>query len=242
MEFTVKIAGVNIGIKSIFDEVYDLCKDYVTFDEPDFCVETDEGDAAFERECAMREASFEGVKYYDFPDSYLETLAVYRKIAVGMLRYDAFLMHGAVVGLHGSAYMFTAPSGVGKTTHTNFWLEKFPDAFIINGDKPILRFIDDRVYACGTPWAGKEGKNTDTMLPLRSVCILTRGAENEIETVDFGAIYPVLIAQTYRSSKAKDVADTMRLIKKLGEKPQFYLLKCNLDPESARVAFEGMNE
>ena len=242
MKFTVKIADVAIEIVSLYDEVFRLCKDYITTESPDFCVQTDADDIAFERQKAMREAEYEHRQYHDFADSYLETLAVYRKIAVGLLRYDAILMHGAVVGLDGKAYLFTAPSGVGKTTHTGFWLQKFPDAFILNGDKPILRFRDGTVYACGTPWAGKEGIQTNRILPLRSICLLARGKENEIKPVAFGEIYPLLIGQTYRPTGAEEMTETLRLLKKIGEHTAFYLLKCNLDPNAALVAFEGMNK
>ena len=242
MKFTVKIADVHIGIDSIHDEVFRLCKNYITEGSPDFCVAINAEDVAFEREKAMREAAFEHRPYVDFTDPYLETLAVYRKIAVGLLNYDAILMHGAVVGLHGEAYLFTAPSGVGKTTHTGFWLKRFPDAFILNGDKPILRFLDGKVYACGTPWAGKEGDHTNVILPLRSICLLTRGEENSIKPIGFGEIYPLLIGQTYRPTGAEEMTKTMRLIKELGAHTAFYLLKCNLDPNAAIVAFEGMNK
>lgn len=242
MEFTVKIANVNIGINSLFDEVFSLCKDYLTDEKPDFFVKTVKEDIAFEREKARREAEYEHRAFFGFPDSYLETLSVYRKIADNLLRFDAFLMHGAVIGLNGFAYMFTAPSGVGKTTHTNFWLKAFPDAFMINGDKPILRFENDKVFACGTPWAGKEGLNKNISLPLKSICILTRGDKNEITPVGFSSIYPVIIGQTYRPKAAEDMNRTMRFIKKLGESTKFYLLKCNLDPNAAKVAFEGMND
>ena len=242
MEFTITVADINIKINSIYDEVFALCKDYVSDKTPDFSVSITADDIEFEREKAKREAEFEHRKYQDFNNSYLETLAVYRKIAVNLLRYDAFLMHGAVVGLHGKAYMFTAPSGVGKTTHTRFWLNQFPDAFIINGDKPILRFINNTLYACGTPWSGKESANTNTMLPLKSVCVLTRGDTPFIKPVSFGEIYPILISQSYRPADKEALNSTMSLIKKLGENTAFYLLKCNLDPHSANIAFEGMNK
>ncbi|MBR4761657.1 MAG: hypothetical protein IK086_03380 [Clostridia bacterium] len=145
------------------------------------------------------------------------------------------------MGLGGAAYMFTAPSGVGKTTHTGFWLKRFPDAFIVNGDKPFLRFIDGVAYACGTPWAGKEGANTNTMLPLKAVCVLTRGETNAVRPVNFSEIYPLLIGQSYRPAQKEALIKTFDLIKKLGESTAFYILKCNLDPLSADVAFEGMN-
>ena len=240
MEFKICLAQVNIKIISLFDEVYNLCKDYLTDAAPDFTVEIFCEDITFEREKSRREAQFERRPYIEFKDSYLETLAVYRKIAVGLLDYGAFLMHGAVVGLNNKAYMFTAPSGVGKTTHTRFWLKQFPDAFILNGDKPIIKLTDSGVFACGTPWAGKEGENRNTTLPLCGICLLARGEENEIKSVSFGEIFPYIIQQTYRPHEKEKIENTMKLIKELGEKVRFYLLKCNLDPSAAKVAFDGI--
>lgn len=241
MEFTVKIADVNIGISSLFDEVYELCRDYLSQEAPELTVKTEMADITFEREKARREAEYEHIPVYNFSDSYLETLSVYRKIATALLRYDAFLMHGAVIGLNGQAYMFTAPSGVGKTTHTGFWLKAFPEAFMLNGDKPILRMENGGFTAYGTPWAGKEGLNKNTSLPLKAICILTRGEQNEITPVKFGNVYPFLIGQTYRPTDAQEMSKTLELIKKLGESTSLYLLKCNLDPSAATVAYNGMN-
>ena len=242
MKFTIKIANINIGIESLFEEVFNLCKDYLSDEEPSFFVKTKKEDIDYEREKSKREAEYEKRPYYDFADSYLETLSVYRKIATDIIQFDAFLMHGAVIGKEGNAYMFTAPSGVGKTTHTNFWLKAFPDAFMINGDKPILRFEKEKVFACGTPWAGKEGLNKNISLPLKSICVLARGEKNEIIPVDFNNIYPILIGQTFRPITAEGIKKTMHLIKQLSKSTQFYLLKCNLEPNAANVAYEGMNK
>ena len=241
MEFTVCLAQMNIKIISIHDEVFNLCKDYLSDAPPHFTVKINAADIEFEREKSKREAAYEKRPYYDFKDPYLETLAVYRKIAEELPSHRAFLMHGAVVGLNGKAYMFTAPSGVGKTTHTRFWLKQFPDAFILNGDKPIIKLTDSGVFACGTPWAGKEGENRNTTLPLCGICLLARGEENEIKSVSFGEIFPYIIQQTYRPHEKEKIENTMKLIKELGEKVRFYLLKCNLDPSAANTAFDGMN-
>jgi len=241
MKFTIKIADINIGIKSIYDEVWSLCDGYISDEKAAFWVETEAEDIAFEREKAKSEAAFEKRPYVDFCDSYLETLAVYRKIAVRMLDFDIFLMHGAALGVDGGAYLFTAPSGVGKTTHTRFWCEMYPDAFIINGDKPLIKITDNGVFVCGTPWAGKEGLNRNVSLPLKAVCTLFRGKENIIEPIDFGKIYPLIIGQTYRPSDEKNMQKTLELVKKLGKNVRFYTLFCNLEPEAARIAKEGMD-
>ena len=132
-------------------------------------------------------------------------------------------------------------SGVGKTTHTRFWLETYPDAYILNGDKPLLRLIDGKFYACGTPWAGKEGMNRNEMLPLHAICALFRGKENEIGSVSFEKILPLLIQQTYRPNEEAPLRKTLELLKALGDTTPFYALFCNLDPDAARVAKEGMD-
>lgn len=180
--------------------------------------------------------------YTDFQDSYLETLAVYRKIAVRLLDFDVLLMHGVALGLDGTAYLFTAPSGVGKTTHARFWCEAYPGAFIINGDKPLIKVTDNGIFVCGTPWAGKEKLNQNISLPLKAVCAVFRGKENKINPINFGNIFPLIIGQTYRPSDEKNMQKTLELIKKLGENTRFYTLHCNLDPDSARVAKRGMDD
>lgn len=240
MKFTVKLADVSIGINSIYDEVFKLCRDYLSQDAASFWVEVSERDIEYERERSRHEAEYEGISYTDFDDAYLETLAVYRKIAEGLLRFDVFLMHGAAVGAGGKAYLFTAPSGVGKTTHTRLWCEEFPDAFIINGDKPLIKLTENGAYIYGTPWAGKEGQNCNISLPLGAVCTLFRAGENSIKPACFSDIFPLLIGQSYRPRNEADLEKTLGLIKRLGESVRLYALFCNVEPEAAHIAREGM--
>ena len=45
------------------------------------------------------------------------------------------------------AYLFCGSSGTGKTTHMLLWQKMLGDRFkFINGDKPIIRFIDNVPY------------------------------------------------------------------------------------------------
>lgn len=240
MYFKITLAGVTIGIQSIYDEVFSLCRDYLTEDAEEFLVVTGEEDIRFEQDRSVREAITERRPVYDFPDPYLETLAVYRKITAAMLSRNVLLMHGSAVAVGDKAYLFTAPSGTGKTTHSSFWVQNIPGAFILNGDKPLIRVGDNGSSICGTPWAGKEGTNVNTTVPLTAVCILRRGETNCIRPTTFREIYPLLYEQTYRFSDRQDVVKTMQLLKKLSETVRFYKLSCNLDPHAANVAYEGM--
>ena len=238
--FTVSLAGATVGVESLYDEVYALCEPYLCQGAEDFSVSVRRADIEFEKIKNAREAAWEGIPWELFPDSYLETLAVYRKIAVGMRRYDTFLMHGSAVCVDGEAYLFTAPSGTGKTTHTRLWLSHIPGAFVVNGDKPLIRLRGDRAEVCGTPWAGKEGMQTNTVVPLRAICLLARGQENRIEETTFQELYPILFQQTYRPAEKAAMQKTMELIKRLGTCVKLCRLQCNMDPEAALVAYRGM--
>ena len=242
MDFCISIAGFTIGVHSLYDEVFDLCRDYLCREAEDFSVAVTQEDIDYERHKSLREAAYEGRTPVIYPDSYLETLSVYRKIAVAMPEYGAFLMHGAVIGLDGEAYLFTAPSGVGKTTHIRLWLEYIPGSYVVNGDKPILRLTQDGVIACGTPWSGKEQMNRNVCVPLRAIVFLQRGEQNTIAPVPFGKVYPRLIQQTYRPSSKDALIRTMELLKELGERIGFYELTCNREPEAALVACKGIRK
>lgn len=242
MDFCISIAGVNVGIHSLYQEVFELCKDYLCGGAEDFSVAVTAEDIDYERRKYLREAMAEHRMPTIFPDPYLETLAAYRKIAVGMLDYDAFLMHGAVIGVGDEAYLFTAPSGVGKTTHIRLWLENIPGAFVVNGDKPILRLSEGGVIACGTPWSGKEGMNRNVNLPLKAIVFLHRGTENTIESVPFAHVYPQMIQQIYRPTQAIALNKTLSLMKQTVGQVDLYDLRCNMEPQAARVAYYGIRK
>ena len=243
MDFTISLAGVSIGIHSIYDEVYTLCKEYLRDDTTEaFSVSVSREDIRCEAEKSIRESLFEGNPVMIFPDSYLETLVVYRKIAVGLLQYRTYLMHGSVVSVDGCAYLFTAQSGVGKTTHTRLWLDHIPGAEIVNGDKPLLCVGSGGVLACGTPWAGKEGMNRNCIVPLRAICILQRGQENRIDEVPFQQIYPVILQQTYRPSQPEAMIKTLALVAEMSRYVRFYRMSCNMEPEAAWTAYREMRE
>lgn len=241
MEFKIRLADVNIAVNSIYDEVFMLCRDYLTDGEPDFCVSPAPADIEYERVKNIREAETEGIIPVDYPDSYLETLAVYRKIAVQMLARDTFLLHGAVVAVGDRAWLFTASSGTGKTTHIRLWLDNIKGSYVVNGDKPLIR-IGEEVTVYGTPWAGKEGMQKNAGVKLCGIVILERGAENSIERTTLSQVLPVLIQQSYRPNEKSELEKTLGLIGKLGSRIPLYRLKCNMLPEAALTAYNMLSK
>ena len=79
MEKVYRFAELNIGICSVSDEIHRLCQSYLTDSSAQFTVQVSRRDIDLERANADRPG---------YSDAYLETLAVYRKIAEKMPDYD----------------------------------------------------------------------------------------------------------------------------------------------------------
>lgn len=150
MRNVYQIGGKVIEIDSIYEEVHTLCKGYICGQIPDFKVETSQSDIDFERKKSAAESRKEGIPVRHYTDEYLETLAVYRKIADQMLSYDTLLFHGSVVAVDETGYLFTAKSGTGKSTHARLWREYLGErAVMVNDDKPLLQITKNGVIAYG---------------------------------------------------------------------------------------------
>ena len=228
----VKIAGIPIGINNRYRHVERLCRDYLTDEEPLFTVSAT--DEEIEKENKISDGAYS--------PGYLESVVIFRNIAEQIPRYDAVVLHGAVLNKDGKAYAFTAKSGVGKTTHTRLWLSAFGErAHYLNGDKPIIRFIDGVPYACGTPWQGKEDYGTNEMLPLRSIAFLDRGIENRAFDISLRDAVTRMVSQVYLpKEKPSNTLLAMSLLDKLVRSVRLVRLECNMDIEAALVAMNAM--
>lgn len=243
VSFSIALAGQVIGIAALHSETLSFCRDYLTDAPPSLHVEITPEDITFEREKSRREALIEGQVPPVYSEEYLETLAVYRKIAAGLLSRDILLFHGSVIAVDGMAYLFTAKSGTGKSTHTKLWEKQFGSrAVMINDDKPLLHLGEQGVTVYGTPWDGKHHRSTNTACPLKAICILTRGEVNHIQPLDKKAALPVLCQQSYRPFDPAAMQKTLSLVDRLGSSVKLYQLFCNTEPEAAQVAYTGMNE
>ena len=230
-----RIADKTIRITSIHNRVQELCRDYSVPDtgEYDIDVVISEEDIQYERTRSTDPGSFD--------DPYMEELAVYRKIAVRMTDYDTFLMHGSVIAVDGYGYMFTAASGTGKSTHARLWREYLGDrAVMVNDDKPLIKVTDDQVTAYGTPYNGKHRQGNNISVPLKAICVLTRGEENSIREASSREVYHILLQQTFRPAGREELAKTLKLIDKLTNRVKFYILKCNMDISAAKTSYNAM--
>ena len=233
-----KIADLYIDIYGSCDYIYSYCEKFLCKDYPriDFKVEVTREEAFSELPngiVPLASTQMERV--------HAELNAIYRKICSRALEYDAFLMHGALIEYEGRGYLFTAQSGTGKTTHINLWKKAFGEdkVTVINGDKPILRFIDGKLYAYGTPWSGKEGYYTTDRVELNALCFVKRNKDNCIQRVNDTEVLPLIFSQIMLTDSA-NLEKQLELVDRMLQKVSLHVLRCNMDVEAAHVAYNGM--
>ena len=182
-------------------------------------------------------------KYPDGTDPdvirYLESA---RLFSVGLLSKFGCSFHASAVALNNRAYLFSGPSGIGKSTHTGQWLKEFGDrARIINDDKPPIRRIDGVWYVFGSPWCGKDGIQINTKVPLAGICFLSQAEENKIKRLSSNEAMFLFLSQTIHKFIIKDnMNNMMNLLDKLIREIPIFELENYPGPECVKLSYETM--
>ena len=158
-----------------------------------------------------------------------------------ILKYGGIMIHSSAVEVDGKAYLFSAPCGTGKSTHTKQWQKYFgaDQAIIINDDKPVLRRLEDGWYAYGTPFSGKTDENVNKKVKLQGICMLERG-ENRIRQIQPAEAIPLILQQTIRPKNEKYLGKMMEIMDQLLREVPVYRMQCDISEEAVKMSYEAM--
>ena len=240
--FAMEIAGAVIGVRPLFQSTREYCRGYLSEKEPEFFVETSGEDLAYAQELLDREAAEEGLKRRRFKDPFLERATIQRRVADFLVERNTLMLHGSTVAVDGGAYLFTAPCGTGKSTHTRLWREVFGHrAVMVNDDKPFLRLTDAGVLAYGSPWSGKHGLANNVCVPLKGICLLGRGKENRIHRTAPAEAVEWISRQVHMPEDPVRAEKVRALVGVLAEAVPLWVMECNMELNAARVAYGAMS-
>lgn len=158
-----------------------------------------------------------------------------------LLRHDGMMLHASAVVVDGYAYLFSGPCGMGKSTHTAMYKKTFPDAVIINDDKPALRRIDGTWYAFGTPWCGKDGINVNTSAPLGGICFLHRG-DTLLRRITALEAVPQFLKQTGGRNNAQNAQLLLTLLDDLLRNVPVFEFFNHAAPGNEQITYRAMRE
>lgn len=94
-------------------------------------------------------------------------------------RHGLYVVHSASLRYRDRAWLFSAPSGTGKSTHTNLWLQQFLVP-LLNGDLNMLGFDEGIPTVYGIPWCGTSGIHDTGKYPLGGITFLKQAPCNKV--------------------------------------------------------------
>ncbi len=157
-----------------------------------------------------------------------------------LLKFNGMMLHSSCVEKDGQAYLFSARSGTGKSTHTHLWLQNFSGTRIINDDKPALVCEEGKWFVWGTPFSGKTDENVNVKLPVRAIVFLHRSEVNQVEKMPVARAVGLLLEQTIKPADRKMAEKMLELADLLLRTVPVFSLGCNMDPQAAEVAYNGI--
>lgn len=241
ISFKIKIAEKVINICCNHTWTKEFCKNFLSEEEAEIYISVNSDDIDEERVLSEKADKELEKEIYNYSDAYLETLAVHRKIVSALNDYDILLFHASVIEVDGEAYAFTAKSGTGKSTHASLWRKHFKDkGFMVNDDKPLLLFKDNKIYACGTPWNGKHNISNDIISPLKAITLIYQDSENHIEKLSNDKKVNMAMEQIFRPPQIDKTIKTLNLIEKLLTNIPIYEMGCNICEEAVIIAYDKM--
>lgn len=233
MKSTYKFADIVVSVLYETDYITKQCVEYASDEKPELELEITASDVEYERS----RADSDGYSY-----GYLESLAFYRKFCSYAVNKNILLFHSSAIAVDGKAYLFAAPSGTGKSTHTRLWRQIFGErAVTVNDDKPLVKIEGDEAIVFGTPWDGKHRLSSNISVPIGGICFLTRGETNSIKSLMPMEALPEFLSQTFRPLDEDGVAKMLSLALRATAEIPMWKLACNISEEAVKVAYEGMS-
>ncbi len=228
-------ADFKCEIGSKYDCFKEKARDFeADFSTTDFIFSAEDSDLKYEQSMA------DGV--YGKP--LLEFSALLRKLGEAIPLRDAFIMHAASFDVKGTGVCLLAHSGVGKTTHLTRWKAYLGDKMtVVNGDKPIVRFMDNKPYAFGSPWKGKENLGENTKTEIKYLCFIERDSKNYAEVLDKKDALERILNQVYMPrTNPLATAKTLELIDKLLSECSLWIIHCNMDKNAGEIIYKEIFE
>ncbi len=225
----LKVADINVLIRYTHPTLVKQAEAYLSdFDKEDIVIDIPE--SALERlQQENPHLSVDDVEYIFTGAAFYENI----------LNYNGFLLHSSGVCVNGWAYLFSADSGTGKSTHTGLWQKYLGEdtAKIINDDKPAIRIVDGKNYVYGTPWSGKTDMNLNIRMPLGGIVFLERSTENFIHPIAVQDAIPKLFQQTLRPHEASQMNKLLDILDKVLSETPIYRLGCDMSKEAVELSF-----
>lgn len=156
---------------------------------------------------------------------------------------STLLFHSSVIEKEGKGYLFLGKSGTGKSTHSRLWLEHIPDTSLLNDDNPVIRIIDGKAFAYGSPWSGKTPCYKNRKVEIGGFVRLKQYPANIIEKQTGVKAYATLLPSISNMIWDKRVSHSISdAISSLASICKVFQLQCLPNAEAAELCYKTISE
>ena len=222
-----EIAGLKVAMEPRFERLKKQSEAYRSCGEPVMLVKPDPLDEV--RVAANRNSAAN--------QEYICCSAAFCR---GIVPLGRFFLHASAVVHEGEAYLFSAPSGTGKSTHTALWRELFPESYILNDDKPVILPQKERITVWGSPFAGKTDLQVNRGVPLKGICFLKQGSENQIRQITEEQALALLLNNTWRPGDNDRMNLLLDMMEQVVTHTKIYEMSCTKEIEAAELSYKMM--
>lgn len=222
-----EIAGLKIEMNPRFERLTRQSASYESSGEPVMKVEPDPHD---EMRVVMQRPS----------ESEREYICCSAAFCREIVPFGRFFLHASAVVYEGEAYLFSASSGTGKSTHTALWQKLFSESYILNDDKPVIWPEKEQITVWGTPFAGKTNLQVNRGVLLKGICFLEQGSENWIQRVPEDKALARMLNHTWRPKDKERMNRLLDLMEQVVTQVNIYEMSCTREPEAAELSYRVM--
>lgn len=161
---------------------------------------------------------------------FISCLALERHLA----KKEAYILHCCFTNHHGQAILFSGPSGIGKSTHSDLWCCYIPNTYIVNGDRCMIYKDEKGEYmASAWPVCGSSNICLKETYPLKAIIFMGKGLNNEIRNPHPMQLFRQLSSQiTINWWNKTQVTQTLDDLQVMLEKVNMCNYICNLTEEA----------
>lgn len=158
------------------------------------------------------------------------------------IKDNIFGFHSVTMEQDGRVILLSAPSGTGKTTHSELWRKHF-GARVINGDYAFLEAKEDETVFHGTPFSGSSPYHEEGEWRVDDIVFIKQAPYNRATRLSGRAAYINFIENAFipRWDKEKTTA-VLALIERTLKNVRVWQLECTPDREAAEVLYEAIFE
>ncbi len=150
-------------------------------------------------------------------------------------KHNMMVIHSVSLLYQDKAWLFSGPSGTGKSTHTNLWNKLFGTP-ILNGDLNLLAIENEQAVIHGLPWCGTSGISESGTYPLGGIVLLKQANEDIVEELS-GDQKQLSIMNRFISPfwNEKMLEQNLKFARDLSQQIIICRLKCTMEDSAAQT-------